>query len=159
MNEKGVTLIELVVVFVIIAIMAVLLAPNVGGWLPRYRLRSATRDMVSIMRIAQMKAVSNKIQYQVNFNAADIGATNGYALRYNNGASWVTDGAVQTFPAGILVNIAGLTDGKATFNTDSTSTGGIVLLSYEKGGVPLAIKSISVNPATGRATIQIIKND
>jgi prepilin-type N-terminal cleavage/methylation domain-containing protein len=30
MNDKGVTLIELVVVFVIIAILALLMAPNIG---------------------------------------------------------------------------------------------------------------------------------
>jgi len=46
MNRKGVTLIELIVVMVIIAIGAVLLAPNIGAWLPNYRLRSATRDIV-----------------------------------------------------------------------------------------------------------------
>ncbi len=154
MNKNGVTLIELIVVFVIIGIMACLLAPNMGGWLPRYRLRSATRDIVSTMRIAQMKAVSNRIQYQVNFNAADIGATNGYALRYFNGASWVTDGAVQTFPTGILVNIAALPGGTATFNTDSTCNGGNIILSYQKGGVTQAQKGIILNPATGRVTIQ-----
>ena len=68
MNKKGVTLIELVVVFVIIAIGAVLLVPNIGGWLPNYRLRSATRDIVSTLRTAQMKAVSTNTQYRVDFD-------------------------------------------------------------------------------------------
>ena len=58
-NKKGITLIELVVVMIIIAIGAVLLVPNIGGWLPNYRLRSATRDIVSTLRTAQMKAVSS----------------------------------------------------------------------------------------------------
>ena len=65
MNDKGVTLIELVVVFVIIAIGAVMLIPNIGTWLPNYRLRSAARDIVSTMRTAQMRAISNNIQYRV----------------------------------------------------------------------------------------------
>ena len=56
-NKKGITLIELVVVMIIIAIGAVLLVPNIGGWLPNYRLKSATRDIVPTMRNAQMKAV------------------------------------------------------------------------------------------------------
>ncbi len=155
MNKKGVTLIELIVVFVIIGIMAVLSVPNMSGWLPRYRLRSATRDIVSTMRIAQMKAVSNRIRYQVKFT---VGNPNRYELQHDDGG-WVTDGAAQTLSKEILVNIAGLPGGTATFNTDSTSNGGSVILSYEKGGVPVAIKGISVNPATGRPTIQIIKND
>ena len=64
------TLIELVVVFVIIAIMAGLLVPSIGAWLPKYRLGSATRDIVSTMRTAQMRAVSTNSRYRVNFNVA-----------------------------------------------------------------------------------------
>ena len=66
-NRKGITLIELIVVMVIIAIGAVLMAPNIGGWLPNIRLRSATRDIASTMRVAQMKAVSNNIHLPGEF--------------------------------------------------------------------------------------------
>ena len=151
MNKKGVTLIELIVVFVIIAIAAGLIAPNVGGWLPRYRLRSATRDIVSTMRTAQMKAVSRRLQYQVNFNVAP----NSYILQYNSGGFPVLDGARQTAPTGITVNIAGLPGGIATFNTDCTCpNGGNITLSYQKGGVTQAQKGIFLNASTGRITIQ-----
>jgi prepilin-type N-terminal cleavage/methylation domain-containing protein len=67
MNKKGVTLIELIVVMVIIGIGAVLFAPNIGAFLPSYRLRSAARDIVSTMRTAQMKAVSTNLNYRVSF--------------------------------------------------------------------------------------------
>ncbi len=150
MNKKGVTLIELIVVFVIIGIAAGLIAPNIGGWLPRYRLKTATRDIVSTLRTAQMKAVSNRLQYQVNFNVA----ANSYVLQYNSG-SWVNDGPVQTAPSGIIVNIVGLPNGTAIFNTDFTCTnGGNIILSYQKGGVTQAQKGILLSPATGRVTIQ-----
>ena len=149
MNKKGVTLIELIVVFVIIAIMAVLIAPNIGAWLPRYRLRSATRDIVSTMRDAQMRAVSRRLQYQVDFNVA----ANSYILQYNSGG-WINDGPVQTTPSGIIVNIAGLPGGTATFNTDSTCpNGGNITLSYQKGGVTQAQKRILLSVATGRTKI------
>jgi prepilin-type N-terminal cleavage/methylation domain-containing protein len=72
MNKKGITLIELIVVMVIIAIGAALMMPNIGGWLPNYRLRSATRDIVSTMKTAQMKAVSNNTPYGVAFDASSI---------------------------------------------------------------------------------------
>ena len=149
MNHKGITLIELVVVFVIIAIGAVLLVPNIGAWLPNYRLRSATRDIVSTMRTAQMRAVSNNIQYRVNFNAAEIGAANSYILQRNTGGVWVNDGALQTVPAGITVNIDQLSAGKAVFNPNSTSAAGSVTLQNTKG----TQRSIALTPATGRVRI------
>jgi prepilin-type N-terminal cleavage/methylation domain-containing protein len=150
MNKKGVTLIELIVVFVIIAIAAGLIAPNVGGWLPRYRLRSATRDIVSTMRDAQMKAVSRRLQYQVDFNGPPA---NSYILQRNSGG-FINDGALQTAPAGITVNIAGLPGGTAVFNPDCTCTAGSITLSYEKGGITQAQKGIFLNAATGKIRIQ-----
>lgn len=149
MNQKGITLVELVVVFVIIAIGASLLVPNIGAWLPNYRLRSATRDIVSMMRTAQMRAVSNNIQYRVNFNAAEIGAANSYILQRNTGGVWVNDGALQTVPAGITVNIDQLPAGRAVFNPNSTSAAGSVTLQNTKGSQ----RSIALTPATGRVRI------
>jgi Tfp pilus assembly protein FimT len=149
MNHRGITLIELAVVFVIIAIGVVLLAPNIGAWLPNYRLRSATRDIVSTMRAAQMRAVSNNIQYRVNFNAAEIGAANSYILQRNTGGVWVNDGALQTVPSGITVNIDQLSAGRAVFNFNSTSTAGSVTVQNAKG----AQRRIALTPATGRVRI------
>ena len=150
MNQRGVTLIELVVVFIIIAIGAGLLAPNIGAWLPNYRLRSATRDIVSTMRTAQMRAISNNIQYRVNFNTSEVGAANSYILQLNNGGVWVNDGAIQTLPVGITMNIDQLPAGRALFNPNSTSTAGSATLQNTKG----AQKKISITSATGRVRIE-----
>lgn len=141
-NEKGVTLIELVVVLVIIAIGAVLIAPNIGAWLPNYRLRSATRDIVSTMRTAHIKAVSTNTQYRVNFTA------NSFVLQRNSGGLWPDEGGLQALPAGIAISSNLLPDAKAVFNTDSTSSAGSVTLSNSKG----ATRTITLTPATGRVT-------
>lgn len=144
MNKKGFTLIELIVVFVIIAVTAVLIVPNIRGWLPRYRLRSATRDIVSTMRTAQMNAISNRLQYQVDFNGPPA---NSYILQ--------PDGTRQTAPSGITINIGNLPGGIASFNPDSTCpNGGSITLSYQKGGVIQDQKRILLNAATGRVKIQ-----
>jgi type IV fimbrial biogenesis protein FimT len=146
MNKKGVTLIELIVVFVIIAIAAGLIAPSIGSWLPRYRLRSATRDIVSTMREAHMKAVSNRMQYQVDFTVA----TDSYILRHTSAGLSFDDGPVRTAPSGITINIAALPGGIALFNPDFTCPGGgTVTLSYQKGGVTQARRGIVINAATG----------
>ncbi len=149
MNKKGVTLIELVVVFVIIAIGAVLLAPNIGAWLPNYRLRSATRDVVSMMRTAQMKSVSTNFQYRVNLNAAEIG-TNNYILEYfNTMGAWVNDGGPRTLPSGVIISGNNLPGQHAEFNPNSTSSSGTVTLQNIKGSQ----KSITLTSSTGRVKI------
>ena len=145
-NDKGVTLIELVIVLVIIAILAVLMVPNIGAWLPNYRLRSATRDVVSTLRMAQAKAVSNNTQYRVNFNAAEIGAANSYLLQHKTGGLWVSDGALQTLPTGISMSVGLLPNGRAEFNPDSTSSAGSVTLQNARG----MQKQISLTSGTGR---------
>jgi len=153
MNKKGVTLLELIIVFVIIAIMAAFILPGIGSsWLPRYRLRTASRDIVSTMRTAQMRAVSSGLPYQVNFN---IG-TNSYVLQYTSGGNTFNAGPVQTAPSGIIVTVAGLPGNTAKFNPNSTCNGAtdVVTLSYQKKGVTWEQKAISLNAATGRITIQ-----
>jgi prepilin-type N-terminal cleavage/methylation domain-containing protein len=150
MNKKGVTLIELLVVMIIIAIGAVLLAPNIGAWLPNYRLKSATRDIVSTMRVAQIKAVSNNFQYRVNLNSADVGA-NSYVLQYfNTMGAWVNEGAIQRLPSGVIINNNALPNDRAEFNTNSTSSTGSITLQNTKG----TQRRITLTPATGRVKIE-----
>jgi len=145
MNKKGVTLIELVIVFIIIAIGAVLLTPNIGPWIQNYRLRSATRDIVSTLRTAQMKAVSTNIEYRVNFDGADIG-TNNYILQYNSGG-WRNEGVIQKLPAGVTLTNT-FPGNHAEFHTNSTASGGTVRLTNTKG----TERTITVLFTTGRIT-------
>jgi prepilin-type N-terminal cleavage/methylation domain-containing protein len=147
-NKRGVTLIELVVVFAIIAIGAALVIPNVGAWLPNYRLRTATRDIVSIMRVAQMRAVSNNLSYRVSF---DTGART-YILQYDStgGGSWTDDGKAATLPNGTRMDPAP-TNNPITFSPNSSSSGGTVTVKNTKNSE----RRITVLPSTGRITITI----
>lgn len=145
MNQKGVTLIELIVVMVIIAIGALLTAPNISSWLTNYRLRSATRDVVSIMRVAQLKAVSNHAPYQVIFDTAH----DNYILKYQDtGGAWKSEGEIQTLPTGVKYNttFAGNT---ITFSPNSRATeDGSITLNNTKGST-----TVSVRMLTGRIKI------
>jgi Tfp pilus assembly protein FimT len=148
-NPRGITLIELVVVFVIIAIGAVLLVPNISAWLPNYRLRSATRDVASILRTAQMKAVSTNIPYGVGFEA------NSCQL-YRSSGGLIPEGSSVILPSGVQFSnntfpVNG-TLGKpfAQFNPNSTSSSGGVSLLNIKG----TQKRITLTTATGRVRIE-----
>jgi len=150
MNKRGVTLIELVIVFAIIAIGAVLMVPNMGAWLPNYRLRSGARDLVSTMRVAQMRAVSNNTNYQV------LIAGGSYTLQRDSlGLLWITEGDTKTFPTGITISnntfpALGTTPaGSSLFRPNSSSNGGTLVLVNTK-----TQRTITVLPSTGRISIQ-----
>ncbi len=155
MNQKGITLAELVIVMVIITICALLIAPNIGAWLPNYRLRSATRDLVSVLRIAQMKAVANNIKYGVAFDQ-----TSGYfQLYHDSSGTLLPEGAIYSLPSGIqFSNITipvNATLGKpySEFNTNSTISNlstGIIELTNTKGSK----KTVRLWGTTGRVKIE-----
>ncbi len=142
MNKRGVTLIELVIVFAIVAMGAVLVAPNIGAWIPTYRLKSATRDIVSTMRVAQIKAVSNNINYRVSF---DPGNKN-YVLQYQGSAGlWVNEGVTQALPIGMAIGTT-FAGNVANFFPNASATDGSVTLTNAKGST----KTIWLWGTTGR---------
>jgi type IV fimbrial biogenesis protein FimT len=144
-KQRGVTLLELVIVMVIIALGAVALAPNIGAWLPGYRLRSASRDIVSTLRVAQMKAVSNNQEHRVLFNPG----AGTYILQRNSGG-WIADGASQPLPSGIQINSITFAGNNAQFNTNSSSSSGSITLRNSKG----TTKRITLTPSTGRVRVE-----
>lgn len=146
MNKKGVTLLELIIVMVIIGICAVLIAPNIGNWLPVYRLKGATKDIVSTLRTAQMKAVSSNLEYRVSFNNPSFSLERG---NLSSGSTiWTAEGATQTLPSGITMS-GSLSGGNAQFNPNSTCSTGSLILSSSKG-----TKTITLTTATGRIRVE-----
>ena len=148
-NHKGITLIELIVVMVIIAIGAVLLVPNIGAWLPNYRLRSGTRDVVSTLRMAQMKAVSTNMPYGVAFDA------NSCQL-YRSSGGLITEGSPVNLPSGVqFSNNTFPVDGTlgkrfAQFNPNSSmASAGIITLQNPTG----TERQITCWPSTGKVNV------
>lgn len=152
-DKKGVTLLELIIIMVIIAIGAVLVAPNIVAWIPHYHLRSATRDIVSMMRTAQMKAVSKNLEYGVLFDNQRFSIKRGNLS--SNSTSWDDEGVAQTLPAGITIvqntlPINTSAGGRfAEFNPDSTSSSGSVTLRNSRNST----RQVVLSP-TGRIRIE-----
>ncbi len=151
MKNRGVTLIELIVVIVIIAIGAAFIAPNIGAWIPNYRLRSATRDIVSLMRTAQMKAVSSNRHYGVYFDpGGSIILQQTTASDTSVDGNWSNEGEALILPPGVTITGISFPNRRAHFNSDSTSATGSMTLQNTKGNS----KRITLTPATGRAKIE-----
>ena len=146
MNQKGLTLIELIVVMVIIAIGAALLAPNIGAWMPIYRLKGATRDVISTMRVAQMKAVSTNIWYRVSF---DTGQNKFYMENSQDvGTTWTKEGDDQVLPTGVQLNTT-FADNIVTFYPNSSATQGNLRSPLQIGNITI------VNTKGSQKTIQL----
>jgi prepilin-type N-terminal cleavage/methylation domain-containing protein len=143
MNQKGITLVELIVVMVIIAIGATLLAPNIGAWMPIYRLKGATRDIISTMRVAQMKAVSNNNRYRVTFDPLN----KKFYLEnsQDSGGNWAKEGEDQILPDGVLLSTT-FASNIVTFYPNSTATNGNITIVNTKGSQ----KTIQLWGTTGR---------
>jgi len=69
-NHSGFTLIELMVVIGIITVLATIAIPNFIGWLPKYRLGSAAREIFTIVQQARFLAVKENANVVVSFDPA-----------------------------------------------------------------------------------------
>jgi prepilin-type N-terminal cleavage/methylation domain-containing protein len=67
-DKRGLTIIELVVVMCIVGVMVLIAIPNIGRWLPRYRLKSAARDVASNMQLARLGAIKDNREWALLFD-------------------------------------------------------------------------------------------
>ena len=81
-KHSGFTLMELMITIAIISIMAAIAVPGFIGWLPKYRLGNAARDILSVVEKARMEAVKRNTSVGLAFNTG----SDSYTL-------WIDDGA------------------------------------------------------------------
>ena len=121
-KRSGFTLIELAVVIVLLAILAGVGIPNFLSWLPKYRLKSAARDLYSNLQLAKMSAVRSnkkcKVQYYKNPDRYFIDLLNKTVKLSDYGSGVRFQGPNQeTFAVPVI-----------TFNSRGTSNSGYAYL-------------------------------
>lgn len=122
-DNKGFTLLEMVVAIAIAAIMAGFALPSFVNWQNSTRLRGAAVNLVGDLEMAKIRAIRENSQVVAQFSAE------GYTIFVDNGAGggtagdWVRNGAetlVQNrrLPTGVTVDLDGLTltDDRLRFN-------------------------------------------
>ncbi|NWH06707.1 GspH/FimT family pseudopilin [Desulfobacter latus] len=74
-KNSGFTLLEVMVVTGIISVIIGIAVPNVIAWLPKYRLKSAARDIISFMQEVKLEAIKTNTTLEIIF---DNSGTPGY---------------------------------------------------------------------------------
>jgi len=145
-NQRGITLIELIVVWLIVGVCATLVVPRIGGWLQHYQLRGTARDVASLMRTAQIDAISRSTEYRVRIDEG----TGTLTVQRNTGGLWADD-RFLSLPPEIRIKEMRLPGGMALFgpNVVMSSPGSLTL--RDRGGLE---KRIILIPGTGRVNIE-----
>jgi Tfp pilus assembly protein FimT len=66
-KRSGFTLIQLTIVIALLAILTAAGLPNFLSWLPKYRLKSAARDLYSNLQLAKMSAIKANKNCRVKY--------------------------------------------------------------------------------------------
>ncbi len=155
-GQTGFTLLEMMIVVVVIGIFAAMAGPTLFNSIPKMKARSDARIVLSSIRLARSKAVSENSQYGIYFDVAnnkywifkDI--QNPSLLTYESGDSLVSD----TLRMANDVSITGSSFANNCiifFSNGGASGTGSIGVNDCSGNSPY---SISVLASTGKARMQ-----
>jgi type IV fimbrial biogenesis protein FimT len=122
-KESGFNIFELMVAIAIFAILSAIAVPSFIGWLPKYRLSTAARDVLSALEHAKGAAVRENANVVVQFTMA----TGQYQIFVDNGegggtpADWARNGTERivrrgNMPAGITITAVTFFNDRVRFN-------------------------------------------
>lgn len=121
-KRSGFTVTELIVIIALLSLLTAVAVPNFLSWLPKYRLRSAARDLFSNLQLAKMEAIKTNRNCSIGYEKNP----DRYAITLLNKTVTLSD-----YKSGI--RFQGPTDqtfavANITFNSRGTSNAGYAYL-------------------------------
>lgn len=163
-ENSGVSIIEVMVVIAMIAILGAIAIPGYIGWLPKYRLSTSARDVLSDLEFARGSAIKANASVVFEFNTD----SESYNIWIDNGAlgnrdNWNLDGDERSIrsrqmPAGVDISAVSFTNARVRFNGNgfpetepdppAALGGGTIILSNNTGSWVVELRT------GGKARIQ-----
>jgi len=97
-GQSGFTLVEVMLVLVIIALIAIFAAPEVGNWQPNIRLKGAAREFYANMQKAKLHAIKTNSDVNVTISTNCPGGS--YLFEEINGTTGAVVRVVAQVTAG-----------------------------------------------------------
>lgn len=126
----GFTLLEVMIVVVIVGVLAGIAIPNIAAQLPRYRLKAATRNLVSNMIKAKSQAIAENTSHIITFN--NVVGQDTYTITVSSGtAFW---GPIELSPGhpNIEYNAISFAANQLTFRSNGMAERGDITLKNSK---------------------------
>jgi prepilin-type N-terminal cleavage/methylation domain-containing protein len=128
-TQKGLTLVEAIIVIFIISIVAAIAIPQFQKMATNANLRAAARDLMADFSNLKQRAMAENMTYKITFNDAED--ANNYAIQLKEGAT-IQIKTPALFGA-IRILRASFGRGKTiTFHTRGTASAGHVVLVDER---------------------------
>ncbi len=155
-REQGFTMVELLVGTAIISVMVAIAIPNMGPTIDRYRLKDATRDLVSFMQEVKMAALAQNTDQIIMFDESgtpgfyywdsdgDGNSAGEQIINFSNYGSGIDYGSGSTStnwtPVTIATSdLATFTGELLTFSKRGLGTSGIVYLQNKNADICFAV--------------------
>ena len=130
-GQRGVTLIEILIVVTLLVVVAGVAMPWFLGVIESYRLRVGAWELVGDLRLARQKAVTTQVRHRVCFSGCDSPVPAGGYLLEREGAPWELYVVRADLPDGVA--ISDNAGGKFTFEAKGGVNGGTATLSSTAG--------------------------
>jgi type II secretion system protein H len=146
LDQKGFSLVELIVVIALISIVTAISIPSFQSYTAKANLKTAAREIMADISDTKQRAITENLDvYRLTFSAAN----NSYVLTRTDTGETLWTKSLASFGSGILIESVTFGSSMVNFQNRGTCSNGRVTLRNAKGSKA----KITVN-ITGRTYVE-----